>query len=182
MNDMKTSLNNTLRTVIKCIVSLILLVAIVLFLRGGIRNGERYLKASANAVTVNATVVGIKETEDSEGDTKYAAIMRYTHNGKEYAHTYNTYSSLSKAEAVLNKTVSVTIDPENPAETIEDIRSSCVVYCVTAMILLSSMVFLLGTFVKCSNVPMWIPTAGIWKLWRRICRKRFFLKICLLCR
>lgn len=152
MNDMKTSLNNTLRTVIKCIVSLILLVAIVLFLRGGIRNGEQYLKSSANAATVHATVVRIEEDWDSEDGTKYKAMMRYTYAGKEYEHHYKTYSTYDKAAAMLDKTVTLTVDPEHPNETIEDIRSSCVDCCVTAMILLSSMVFLLGTFVKCSNV------------------------------
>lgn len=88
----------------------------------GVRDLIVYDSAITRSVEVKATVAELEEYEDSEGATQYDLYISYTYDGKTYRPEYD----VKKASAWRNRigeTITIRIDPENPAEPITNLTS-----------------------------------------------------------
>ena len=87
--------------------------------------GEHYLEIRDRAVEVEAVIVRVEESWDSDGDREYDAIMRYTVNGKDYEQKYRSFGSRYKAEDRIGTTVVTSVDPEDPQMEVHDLAVKC---------------------------------------------------------
>ena len=87
--------------------------------------GEHYLQVCDTALEVEAVIVRVEESWDSEGDKQYDAIMRYTVNGQDYEQKYRSFGNKYKAEGRIGTTVVTSVDPEDPQTEIHDLAIKC---------------------------------------------------------
>lgn len=87
--------------------------------------GEHYLEIRDRAVEVEAVIVRVEESWDSDGDREYDAIMRYTVNGQDYEQKYRSFGNKYKAEDRIGTTVVTSVDPEDPQTEVHDLAVKC---------------------------------------------------------
>ena len=79
----------------------------------------------SKAVTLQAVITDVVEEGNSDDGYDYAQYVTYVYNGNQYKDRYDSLSNSKKAEAMLGKTVSITINPENPTEQLDEISARC---------------------------------------------------------
>ena len=94
----------------------------VLFLLLGVQYGIAYNRAEKVAVTVRAEAYEYRKVDD-EGDIDYRVYLRFTYGGKNYSVGHKTYDTEADAEKMLGKTVELRVNPEDPREQIDDMKS-----------------------------------------------------------
>ena len=87
--------------------------------------GEHYLEIRDRAIEVEAVIVRVEESWDSDGDREYDAIMRYTVNGQDYEQKYRSFGNKYKAEDRIGTTVVTSVDPEDPQTEVHDLAVKC---------------------------------------------------------
>lgn len=127
--------------IVKCLLVFSLSVGGILLLLYSHTEIQRYLSVQSKAVTLQAVVTEVRENWDSETGYDYDLYVSYAYNGKQYSDHYDTLNSKKKAEAMLGKEVTVTINPEDPTEQLKDIRSGCDMYLLFGGLLLMCGVF-----------------------------------------
>ena len=109
--------------ILKWLLILALSVGGILLLLHSRNEIRRYLSVQGKAVTLEAVVTEVVEDSDSETGTDYDLYVSYDINGKKYKDRYDTLGNKKKANAMLGKTVSITINPEKPTEQLKEIQS-----------------------------------------------------------
>ena len=130
--------------IVKWILILSLCCGGILLLNAGYKESLRYFSVCDKAVSVQAVVTEIREDWDSETGTEYELYVSYTYRGTQYTDHYDTLRSRKKAEAMLGKEVTVTINPEDPTEQLKDIKSNCDMYLLFGGLLLMCGIFCAG--------------------------------------
>ena len=130
--------------IVKWILILSLCCGGILLLQVGYKESLRYFSVCDKAVSVQAVVTEIREDWDSETGTEYELYVSYTYRGTQYTDHYDTLRSRKKAEAMLGKEVTVTINPEDPTEQLKDIKSNCDMYLLFGGLLLMCGIFCVG--------------------------------------
>lgn len=114
----------------------------VLILLSGYQNCLRYAPVKGKGVEVTATASRIVETLDSENMEEYELFVDYEYQGKSYTVYYKTYSTYAKAAAV--DTVTVVINPDNPGEKMETLKSNMVLSIIFGWLFLATAVAATG--------------------------------------
>ena len=130
--------------IVKWILILSLCCGGILLLAISYKESLRYFSVRNKAVSVQAVVIEVVEVWDSETGIDYDIYVSYTYRGTRYTDHYDTLSSKKKAEAMLGKEVTVTINPEDPTEQLKDIRSNCDMFLLFGGILLMCGIFCAG--------------------------------------
>ena len=130
--------------IVKWILILSLCCGGILLLQVGYTECLRYFSVCDKAVSVQAVVTEIREDWDSETGIDYDIYVSYTYRGTRYTDHYDTLRSRKKADAMLGKEVTVTINPEDPTEQLKDIKSNCDMYLLFGGLLLMCGIFCAG--------------------------------------
>lgn len=129
----------------------------ILLLAISYKESLRYFSVRDKAVSVQAVVIEVVEVWDSETGIDYDIYVSYTYRGTRYTDHYDTLSSKKKAEAMLGKEVTVTINPEDPTEQLKDIRSNCDMY-----LLFGGLLLMCGVFCAALHCHKWGVEVNGW--------------------
>lgn len=130
--------------IVKWILILLLCLGGILLLNMGYHESLRYLSVQQKAVTLPAVVTQVEEDWDSENGTYYVLYVSYTYRGTQYTDHYDTLRSKKKANDMLGKEVTITINPEKPTEQLRNIRSNCDAFVLFGGLLLMCGIFCAG--------------------------------------
>lgn len=121
----------------------------------GVQQGEQFLQARDRAVAVEAEIVRVEESLDSDGYKQYDAIMRYSVNGREYEQKYRSFGNRYKAEDRIGTTVVTTVDPEHPEMEMHDIAVNCGMASFFAVICFSALMGAWSMRIRESYTQLW---------------------------
>lgn len=107
---------------IKQALFLISLFLVILFLFLSACSAKLLSEASEHPLTVTAQIVSVDVI--SSDTVSYDAIMRYTYEGVTYEAVYDSFSTRSKAEALLGTSVTAQVDLNEPARTLRTYKQN----------------------------------------------------------
>ncbi len=119
---------------------LALIGALILFY--GYKTCLRYAPVKGKGVEVTATASRIEETLDSENMEEYELFVDYEYQGKAYTVYYKTYGTYAKAAAV--DTVKLVINPDNPDEKMETLKSNMILSIIFGLLFMATAVAATG--------------------------------------
>lgn len=128
----KGSRNNALG----CVVAVALVVILIsgLCIISGIASAEKFERVRDRGVTVEAVITKVIEEYDAEDGTEYEVYIRYEYGGNTYDKLYGTYGS-SAWKNRIGETLSLEVNPEDPSEEMDDVKSGVVIFYVGAALL-----------------------------------------------
>lgn len=108
----------------KCVLGVILGCIAVFFLLESVSAYGRYREVVDDAITIQAVITHVEVDIDVDNGDTYDAMMRYEYDGVVYTDIYKNYGSEREARSMVNKTVTIQVDPGSPGDTLEEINSS----------------------------------------------------------
>ena len=101
----------------------------ILLLIVGAAQHLRYVKMQERAVTVEATICKVDMQYSGQSRPQYLVYVEYDCNGEHFEELYKTTSTRSWQDRI-GQTVSLAVDPEDPAQELDDVGKGAIFWAI----------------------------------------------------